>query len=299
MDIIDVHTHFSIETTSISEDSDKIGFTVENKSAEDHLAAMDRLGITKAILSCPTQKYLEDGDACTSYCRKVNEAGAIISGRNPEQFSFVSALPLPYVDRAIQELKYAADNLGAVGVGLCSNYRGMYLGSPELEPLYAEIEKRKIPIILHPAAPPTFPTEPVTGKILPMFEFIADTTRTLLDIFAAGVLNRHPGIRMVIPHSGSCLPVAMDRYYGVMSAKGGCEPIPLDQLYFDLACDAYPRGVKILLTLTDTKHILYGTDYPAIPEPVLVRHMENTKNCMELIGCLDDVLWKNAERLFA
>jgi predicted TIM-barrel fold metal-dependent hydrolase len=79
---------------------------------------------------------------------------------------------------------------------------------------------------------------------------------------------------------------------------GGCKPVPLDQLYFDLACDAYPRGVKILLTLTDTKHIMYGTDYPAIPEPVLMRHMGNTINCVEFADCVEDILHNNAERLF-
>lgn len=298
MMIIDVHTHFSIETSAVAEDAEKIGFAVENKSADDHLAAMDRLGITKAILSCPTQKYLDDEEACAAYCRKVNEAGAKITQQNPDRFSFVAALPLPYADRAVEELRYAITTLGAAGVSLCSNYEGMYLGDPSLEELYEVIERTGLPIILHPAAPPAFPTKPVTGKILPMFEFIADTTRTLLDIFSAGVLNRHPGIRMIVPHSGSCLPVALDRYYGVMAAKGGCEEVPIDQLYFDLACDAYPRGVKILQTLTDTKHILYGTDYPAIPEHVLMRHIKNTLNCEEFTGCIEDILWKNAKSIF-
>ena len=298
MTVIDVHTHFSIETSAISEDSDIIGFAVENKSADDHLAAMDRLGITKAILSCPTQKFLDDEEACAAYCRKVNETGAMISQQNPDRFSFVAALPLPFADRAIHELRYAVETLGAAGVSLCSNYNGKYLGDSSLEPLYAEIERSGLPVILHPAAPPSYPAGPITGKILPMFEFIADTTRTLLDLFSAEVLNRHPGIRIVVPHSGSCLSVALDRYYGVMAAKGGSKPVPLDQLYFDLACDAYPRGAKILQTLTDTGHIMYGTDYPAIPEPVLVKHMKDTLNCEEFTGCIEDVLWRNAERLF-
>ena len=298
MPVLDVHTHFSIETSAISEDSDRVGFVVENKSAEEHLSVMDRLGITKAILSCPTQKYLDDPGACTAYCHQVNEAGARIAGQYPERFSFVASLPLPHIEYTLAELSYAVKDLGACGVGLCSNYGGIYLGNPDLEPLFDEIERAKVPVILHPAAPLDYPKGPITGKILPMFEFITDTTRTLLDLFSAGVLNRHPGLRIVVPHSGSCLPVALDRYYGIMRATRGCEPVPTDQLYFDLACDAYPSGVPILLTLTDTKHILYGTDYPAIPEAVLRRHLDSTLSCKYFDGCLEDVLWNNAAELF-
>lgn len=298
MPVIDVHTHFSIETSSVAEDAERIGFAVENKSAREHLDAMDRLGITRAILSCPTQKYMDDEEACSAYCREVNETGSELMHEFRDRFSFAASLPLPFVKSAVNELVYAVDELGAVGVGLCSNYRGMYLGNEALEPLWNEIEKRELPVILHPAAPSAYPTEPITGKILPMFEFIADTTRTLLDLFSAAVLNRHPGIRIIVPHTGSCLPVALDRYYGIMRTKGGCEKVPLEQLYFDLACDAYPRGVPVLLTLTDTKHILYGTDYPAIPEVVLEHHMRNTQSAEWFAGNLDDVLWNNAYTLF-
>ena len=97
-------------------------------------------------------------------------------------------------------------------------------------------------------------------------------------------LNRHPEVKVVVPHSGSCLPVALDRFYGIMRVKGENVTVPLDQLYFDLACDAFPRGVPILLTLTDPAHILYGTDYPAIPEPVLKGHLHSAMTCPQLQG---------------
>lgn len=141
MPVIDVHTHFSIETSSVAEDAERIGFAVENKSAREHLDAMDRLGITRAILSCPTQKYMDDEEACSAYCREVNETGSELMHEFRDRFSFAASLPLPFVKSAVNELVYAVDELGAVGVGLCSNYRGMYLGNEALEPLWNEIKK--------------------------------------------------------------------------------------------------------------------------------------------------------------
>lgn len=296
--VFDVHTHFTIETSAIAEDAKDIGFAVMNKSTDEHLAFMDRLGITYSLLSCPTLKYLDDPQRCLDYVRQVNNAGAEIKKNYPDRMGFAASLPLPYVDAAVEELRRAWNELGASAVCLCSNYEGMYLGDDRLEPLFDALEDLGCPVIVHPAAPQVYPKAPITGQVLPMYEFITDTTRTFLDIFASGTLLRHPSVKMVVPHSGSCLPVALDRFHGIMRAQGRDLEVPLDQLYFDLACDAFPRGVPILLQLTEPSHILYGTDYPAIPEMVLKAHLQNAKDCPQLQGHVDDVLWNNAAGLF-
>ncbi|MBO5657498.1 MAG: amidohydrolase [Agathobacter sp.] len=299
MKVFDLHTHFTIETSAVSEDSTKIGFVVENKSTQEHLDAMDRLGITFSLVSCPTLKYLDDKDKCVAYCRQVNDAGAALVKEHPDRFGFAASLPLPFVEESIAELRRAYTELGAMAVGMCSNYNGMYLGDTALLPLFDAMNELGCVALLHPAAPLEYPKGPITGKILPMYEFITDTTRTLLDLFATGTLDSRPNVRLVIPHTGSCLPIAIDRFWGVLRSQGKNANLPLNQLYFDLACDAYPRAVPILLTLTDTNHICYGTDYPAIPEFVLKRHMDNTHNCPSFEGVLEDVLWNNAAKLFA
>ena len=295
--IIDMHTHFSTETGRISEDADRIGFAVENKSIDDHLKAMDRLGITRAVLSCPTLKYLDDPEACTAYCRQVNDAGAAIVRSHPDRFRFAATLPLPYVSAALEESARAIGKLGACAVGMCSNYNGMYLGSGRLTSLFDLLDEKGCTVILHPAPPPVWPEEPITGKILPMFEFITDTTRTVLDLIDSGMLRSHPNVRIVVPHTGSCLPTALDRYYGIMRSQGKGQLAPLEQIYYDLACDAYPHALPILLTMTDPSHIVYGTDFPAIPLPVLDNHMRQTLAHPAFEGCLDDVLWNNAQSM--
>lgn len=296
--IYDVHTHFNTETSRIAEDSASIGFTVTNRSIEEHLESMDRLGVSFSLISCPTLKFLDQPDACRDYCRQVNDTGAGIRDAHPDRIAFAATLPLPDVAAAVAELKRAWNTLGASAVCLSSNYAGMYLGDPALEPLFDELNQLQCPVLLHPIAPPAFPKTPITGKILPMFEFIADTTRTVLDMITAGTLTRHPNLKVVVPHSGSCLPVALDRMKGVMQGMGRPFEIDLKQLYFDLACDAFPHGVPILMTWAEADHILYGTDYPAIPEFVLRQHLQNTMECPQLAGYTDDVLWNNAQKLF-
>lgn len=297
MSIIDMHTHFSVETSRFSEDADVIGYAVENKSLGEHLDMMNELGISWSLLSCPTLKYLDQRERCASYCREVNDAASAVCVQHPDRFGFAALLPLPHIADALSELRRAAALPGMHAVGLCSNYLGMYLGDSRLEPLFDLMDELALTAVLHPAAPPVYPAAPVTGKVLPMFEFIVDTTRTMLDLFAAETLLRHPNIRLVIPHTGSCLPVAYDRFHGILRVQNRDVEVPMDQLYFDLACDAYPRAVPSLLNLTDTKHIVYGSDFPAIPLPVLRRHVDMIRNCPEFRDCLDDILCNNAHEL--
>lgn len=71
----------------------------------------------------------------------------------PGRFFFCAALPLPDVDIALKEAKYALDVLGADGVKLASNAYGQYLGDEVLDPLMAYLNERKAVIITHPHKP--------------------------------------------------------------------------------------------------------------------------------------------------
>ena len=57
-----------------------------------------------------------------------------------------------------------------------------------------------------------------------------------------------------------------------------------------------------LLTLTTPDHILYGSDYPSLPDTVLKTNLRRLKQTLasdkELAGYADLFLWKNAEGLF-
>ena len=298
MKVFDVHSHFLVDGPQSSPDAARLGYSFQYHSIEEHLAFMDRIGIDYTLLSCPTQKYLDDPASCADYCKALNDTAAEIAARYPDRFGFAATLPMLCTDEALKELERAV-SLGARGVGLCSNYNGVYPGDEKLHPIFEAVGETGLPMTLHPASPLNFPQGPITGKILPMFEFIADSTRALLNMFAAQTLNRCPGLKIVVPHAGSCLPPALERFMGIYGTRNNIQ-VPLDRLWFDLACDSFPRGVPILLTLTDTSHIVYGTDYPAIPEFVLNTHIQNAKECPELIaaGAVEDVMWNNARALF-
>ena len=186
-------------------------------------------------------------------------------------------MPLPDVAAAVAEAEYALDVLGADGVKLATNSYGQYLGDEALEPLMAFLNSRKAVIVTHPHKPSAVNGQLIAAVPLASYEYLAETTRAILNLMAHDVLVRYPDLKMVVPHCGSFLPNALPRFKGllpVMVGQGYMQPIDVDAnlscLYYDLAGAATDDAIESLLTITEPSHILYGSDYPYVAAPALV-----------------------------
>ena len=144
---------------------------------------------------------------------------------------------------------------------------------------------------------------------LAAYEYPAETTRALMNMLAANLPARYPQLKIVVPHCGSFLPLALPRlkalapalkaggYIGEIDIKG-C----LSQLYYDLAGAPSAEVIRSLLTITSPGHILYGSDYPYQPAEVLTANLHRLDKELKADKTLseyrDMFMWKNAARLF-
>ena len=311
---VDVHTHIIIpeyvEILKAHGAELEETFPLPAWDAGRHIAFMDSAGIRTAVLTMPApQPYYGDIEESAECIRRVNEVSAKVKQQYPGRFKFCAALPLPDVDAAIREAIYALDTLGADGVKLATNSRGQYLGDEELDPLMEVLNERHAVIIIHPHRPTPYPERIIATTPLAMYEYPAETTRAVVNMLARNVLVRYPNLKVVVPHCGSFLPLALPRMKSIlpaMVAQGYMQPIDwegnLSRLYFDLAGSPTPEVLHSLLTLTTPDHILYGSDYPYLPDAVLKANLQRLKQTLaadeELAGYADKFLWKNAERLF-
>ena len=311
---VDVHTHIIIpeyvEVLRAHGAELEETFPLPAWDAERHIAFMDSADIRTAVLTMPApQPYYGDAEESAECIRRVNEVSARVKQDYPDRFKFCAALPLPDVDAAIREAIYALDTLGADGVKLATNSRGQYLGDEELDPLMKVLNERHAVIIIHPHHPTPYPEKIIATTPLAMYEYPAETTRAVVNMLARNVLVRYPNLKVVVPHCGSFLPLALPRMKSIlpaMVAQGYMQPIDweanLSRLYFDLAGNPTPEVLHSLLTLTTPDHILYGSDYPYLPDAVLKANLQRLKQTLaadeELAGYADMFLWKNSERLF-
>lgn len=155
MQIIDVHTHFlppaylsALEAHGrLTED----GFPTPAWDESAHVAMMDEAGIELGIVSISSpHPWFGDGAEAAALARRCNTAAAELEARHPGRFRFAASLPLPAPELSLEELDYACGTLGAAAVKLPTNANGVYPGDPMLEPLFAELDRRRAVVILHP-----------------------------------------------------------------------------------------------------------------------------------------------------
>ncbi len=283
------------------------GFPIPSWDAERHLDFMNRAGITTAVLTMPApQPWFGDAKEAAAVCRSVNEECAMLKARHPGRFLFCAALPLPDVKAAIEEARYALDVLGADGVKLATNAYGQYLGDPELDTLMAFLNERHAVIIIHPHKPSAVNAQLIADVPLASYEYLAETSRAVLNMIAHNVLVRYSHLKVVVPHCGSFLPNALPRFRSllpVMAKQGIMQPVDVDanlaRLYYDLAGAPTDDVLDALLTITTPDHILYGSDYPYVAERVLIDGKKALAERLARHGLEpQDVFTDNARRLF-
>lgn len=311
---IDVHCHNILPAyMAVLEKHDAAmeeTFPLPAWDAESHLAFMQKAGIEYSVLTMPApQPWFGDAQESRRIIREYNEYCARLKKSYPGKFKFCAALPLPDVETAIEEAIYALDTLGADGIKLATNSRGQYIGDKTLDPLMEVLNRRNAVIIIHPHKPTPVNDGIITTAPLAVYEYPAETTRAVVNMISRNVLVRYPNIKVVVPHCGSFLPMAIPRMKAIhpaMQAKGFMKPVDwegnLSRLYYDLAGGASPEIVKMMLTITTPEHILYGSDYPYMPDGVLLRNLQRMREQFtadkELSSYSERFFSENARNLF-
>ena len=311
---IDIHSHVVTDKyLQYLADNDALmadGYPLPAWDEKSHLDFMDSTGIERSVLTLSSpQPWFGSVEECSGVIRSVNERMAAAKRRNPGRCLWCAALPQPDIEASVREAVYALDSLGADGIKLATSAGGIYLGDSVYDPLMKLLDEREAVVILHPVKPDRVNEETFTGGPDFVYEYPAETTRAVLNMVAHNVMTRYPNVKGGVPHAGSFMPYAVPRLkggYPLLLRQGLTEPIDIDgnlsRLYYDLAGGPSVQAVKMLLTITTPDHIMFGTDYPFVPAPILETVVEKVRDGIlqdaELGEHADDILRNNAMKLF-
>ena len=306
--VIDMHSHIiTPEFMSALDKEGRLldeGFPLPKWDAEAQLKWMDEAGIHTSVLTLAAPQ-----PTSAKVVRATNEAAAKLKYEHPDRFRFCAALPLPDVDAAIEEARYALDVLSADGIKLATNVNGQYLGAPELDTLFSFLNERKAVVILHPHRPDPVNKQVMQQTPLAMQEYLSETTRAVSNMISRNVLARYNNIKVVVPHCGAYLPLAIPRMRSltpVMQTNKMVGEIDyeanLRALYYDLAGAHSPEVIRMLLTITTPDHLLYGSDYPYVAPQVLTQSLARMKDYLskepDLAPFREMILYQNANQIF-
>jgi aminocarboxymuconate-semialdehyde decarboxylase len=232
------------------------------------LEEMEKWGVGMQVLSVPFHGALvRDRAAAVDLTEMANEMIIGPARAHPEKFRVLLTLPLQFPDLAIDVLDRFAEERSVVGAALMGTAGGRPLNDPEFLPVYAELERRGLPFLLHPISPPGLECM-LEMNLANVVGFMFETTLAATRLVFAGVFEGHQRLQMIFPHLGGLAPYLMGRI------QWGYERFPpcsenlsappetyFKRFYYDTVCRNVP-ALRMALSMFGVDHILFGTDIP-------------------------------------
>jgi aminocarboxymuconate-semialdehyde decarboxylase len=245
-------------------------------SVETKLTFMDRHGIDRTVLSLGNP-WLEpfEAEAGLAAARRLNAEFAELGARTGGRIQGMGVLPGRDVDAATAVIEEVARTVGLVGLVSGVRICGLTLDDPALEPVWRALEETGMPLLLHPHHASAMDELGGFGHALPVaLGFPVETTVALTRLLFAGVLHRHPGLRIVGSHGGGTLPYLagrLDAGWRSDPALSKRAPTPPSDVMPRLFLDAvlyHERALRAAADLVGPDHMAFGTDHPfSIADP--------------------------------
>jgi aminocarboxymuconate-semialdehyde decarboxylase len=233
------------------------------------LAASDATGhdITAVGTSGVLSGMLDQAPLATAVelAADYNEQLAAAQRAYPGRFFGTAAIPLTDGREAVALLEHAVTELGLIGVNLPPVTSGAEsVDAARLESFYDRVEELGVPLIVHP-------TDLVLDEVLAGYDTgiqrslgrLVDSSVTVLRLIFSGIMERHPGLKIMHTHGGGVLPYQAGRIDKNARIKGLPE-LPstyLRRTYVDTVCPQ-ELTVRTAVEFYGADHVMYGTDYP-------------------------------------
>jgi predicted TIM-barrel fold metal-dependent hydrolase len=274
----------------------------ENLTPEGRVRMQDRAGIDIAVLSPNSPAidlvwFPDDPRLAAAYARAQNNYMAHFAAEFPERLKWAGLIPWQDRDLAIDELQRTAAS-GMKGLNFKAvPLSGREWSDPYYDPVYAELERLGLPIIIHETKTASIGQERFADNFFfsHMVGRVLEAMVGMMVFICGGVLERHPDLKLVVLETGaSQIPwwlARMDEHYEKLpflvpwltmkpsdyfrrQVFVGCEPF--EDPLFEWAVDLL--GDDNLVLATDTPHWDSATPEESI-KPVIEsgRLSETTK----------------------
>jgi aminocarboxymuconate-semialdehyde decarboxylase len=244
------------------------GVTPPMTDVGKRLEDMDRVGIDVEVISLSTPNvFFADAEHQPEIARIVNDAYAELVAQHPMRFKGFASIPMDDPDAALRELHRAIHDLKLNGVILLSNIAGKPLTSPQYRSFFAEANRMKLCILLHPMLPAN--AEPFREYVLgPIVGFMFDTTLAVARMCFDGMFKDFPDIRWIVGHLGGAIPYLMERldngWRDFVECRAKIDELPsvyLKGLYYD-SVNFNPHMLMLVRNMIGADHMVLGSDYP-------------------------------------
>jgi len=234
------------------------------------VARQEEAGIRRTVLCpwVPLLPYEVEPDEGLRRCRIQNEGLARLVRAWPGRVDALGAVPLQDPELAASALRDLMEAGALRGVEVAASVRGVYLGDDRFEPFWAAAEATGALVFIHPTTRGF--DAPVFGDFY-LWNTVGnpiETTIAAAHMTMAGVMERHPALKVLLAHGGGALPALRGRLRHAHSfqpqAGSGLRESPegsIRRFLFDTVThDA--QVLRELVAFAGPERVLLGTDYP-------------------------------------
>ncbi|GAW21854.1 hypothetical protein ANO14919_113800 [Xylariales sp. No.14919] len=274
------------------------------------IADMDAGEVTMQVISHGP------GDLTPALCRDCNDQLAEAVRSHPGRFAGFAELPMREPLEAARELHRTCsgemEGMKFVGALVDSHTEdGLYYEGPEFDALWEEATKLDVPIYIHPTWPsrqvsaayhsPNLPDNVSTSILAFGFGWHSDVATHILRLYAGGVFDRFPKLKIIIGHMGEMIPYMLQRIQRVSSQWGkerSFREVWDNNIWLTTSGNWALDPLACILRNTKHDRIMYSVDYPFAKSPnglKWLHELEDSKMVTE--EELEGIRWKNAAKL--
>ncbi|PYH77253.1 putative metal-dependent hydrolase [Aspergillus uvarum CBS 121591] len=214
------------------------------------------------------------GDINASLCTAVNDDLAAAVAQHPTRLAGFAMLPMREPAAAAAELERCVKELGFVGALIENHTGGEYYDDERFWPVFERAQALDVPLYIHPTFASDSMMEYYKGNYddsvalaLSAYGWAwhAETGLHVLRLYASGVFDRYPTLRIVIGHMGEMLPFQLERVCTVSQRWGrerSFREVWRNNIWVTTSGMFSLTPLACLLKTTSIEHVLYSVDYP-------------------------------------
>jgi predicted TIM-barrel fold metal-dependent hydrolase len=271
------------------------------EEVEAQLRLMDRAGIDLQVLSISNHfPYFPAETDAVSMARLANDLYAELVRQYPRRFAAFACTPLPHIQASIDEMHRALDELGMLGVTAGTTVLGKSIADPAFEAFWAELDRRKSVLFLHPVGGSAGSQMIEASKLTWPIGAPLEDTVCLLQLMQAEIAQRFPNVKVIVPHLGGFAPFLMARLDELqdrfLSTSATAPSIQVKGFWYDTV-NAHPSALRCTRDTVGADRLLMGTDYPFWVGDAFILAVDYVRQSGLSADETDEILGENAEKI--
>jgi aminocarboxymuconate-semialdehyde decarboxylase len=240
---------------------------------DGRLESLRRRGIDLQLIS-PSPRTISDHAHVVGVeiARLMNRETANLVKRGGGRLGGMGVLPLEEPEKAADEIRRAVGEYGFRGACMPTSAAGRPLDLPELAPVWDALEELGLLVFMH--ATTAIARETLGQYTLnTVVAWPTEVTIAATRLIFSGVIERHPGLNLVLSHGGGTLPYLggrldlayhAPRHEANPACRANITKPPshyLSRFYYDTVV-ASPASLRFLIDLVGADRVMFGTDFP-------------------------------------